>query len=81
MSALVPAVSGVVPRLLDAYSPVYEPTDIRGEPEERYEHTTCAKTLMLSTAPEGEGPHYQLGARRLAFGRIHDSLDKTFGSI
>jgi pimeloyl-ACP methyl ester carboxylesterase len=53
----------------------------RGQPEELYEHLTCPRTLMRFTAAEGAGAHCQVGAHRLAFARIYDWLDNTFGII
>jgi pimeloyl-ACP methyl ester carboxylesterase len=50
----------------------------RGQPEELYDHLTCPKTLMRFTAAEGAGAHCQVGAQRLAFGRIYDWLDERF---
>ncbi len=51
----------------------------KGQPEELYEHLTCPRTLMRFTAAEGAGAHCQVGAHRLAFARIYDWLDDTFG--
>src|ERR1700744_1811067 len=51
----------------------------KGQPEELYSHLTCPKTLMRFTAAEGAGAHCQVGAHRLAFGRIYDLLDETLG--
>ena len=50
----------------------------KGQPEELYDHLTCPKTLMRFTTAEGAGAHCQVGAHRLAFGRIYDWLDETF---
>ncbi len=47
----------------------------KGQPEALYEHLTCPKTLMKFTTAEGAGAHCQVGAHRLAFGRIYDWLD------
>jgi hypothetical protein len=51
----------------------------KGQPEELYEHLTCPRTLIRFTAAEGAGAHCQVGAHRLAFGRIYDWLDNTLG--
>ena len=51
----------------------------KGQPEELYDHLTCPRTLLRFTAAEGAGAHCQVGAHRLAFARIYDWLDKTFG--
>jgi pimeloyl-ACP methyl ester carboxylesterase len=51
----------------------------KGQPQQLYDHLTCPKTLMRFTAAEGAGAHCQVGAHRLAFGRIYDWLDSTFG--
>jgi pimeloyl-ACP methyl ester carboxylesterase len=51
----------------------------KGQPQELYDHLTCPKTLMRFTASEGAGAHCQVGAGRLAFARIYDWLDETFG--
>jgi hypothetical protein len=53
----------------------------KGQPEELYEHLTCPRTLIRFTAAEGAGAHCQVGAHRLAFGRIYDWLDNTLGNI
>lgn len=53
----------------------------KGQPEELYNHLTGAKTLMRFSTAEGAGAHCQVGAHRLAFGRIYDWLDDTFGHI
>ena len=50
----------------------------KGQPQELYDHLTCAKTLMRFTAEEGAGAHCQVGAFRLSFGRMYDWLDETF---
>ena len=49
-----------------------------GQPEELYARLTCPKTLMRFTTDEGAGAHCQVGAHRLAFGRMYDWLDETF---
>jgi dienelactone hydrolase len=49
----------------------------RGQPEQVYDHLTCAKTLMRFSSAEGAGAHCHSGALRLAFGRIYDWLDDT----
>jgi pimeloyl-ACP methyl ester carboxylesterase len=51
----------------------------KGQPQELYDHLTCPKTLMRFTVEEGAGAHCQVGAHRLAFGRIYDWLDQTLG--
>jgi dienelactone hydrolase len=51
----------------------------KGQPQELYDHLTCPKTLMHFTIDEGAGAHCQVGAARLAFARIYDWLDQTFG--
>jgi pimeloyl-ACP methyl ester carboxylesterase len=51
----------------------------KGQPEELFKRLTCPKTLMLFTSREGSGSHCQVGAARLAFGRIYDWLDETLG--
>jgi pimeloyl-ACP methyl ester carboxylesterase len=48
-----------------------------GQPQELYDHLTCAKTFMRFTVEEGAGAHCQVGAHRLAMGRIYDWLDET----
>ena len=50
-----------------------------GQPRLLFDHLTCEKTLLEFTASEGAGAHCQTGAQRLAFGRIYDWLDDTFG--
>jgi pimeloyl-ACP methyl ester carboxylesterase len=51
----------------------------KGQPQQLYDHLTCPKTLMRFTSSEGAGAHCQVGAHRLAFGRMYDWLDQTFG--
>jgi len=53
----------------------------KGQPEELYEHLTCPKTFMRFTAAEGAGAHCQVGAQRLAFGRIYDWVDDTLRHV
>jgi pimeloyl-ACP methyl ester carboxylesterase len=53
----------------------------KGQPEELYEHLTCPKTLMRFTAAEGAGAHCQVGAHRLAFGRVYDWLDERLEHV
>ena len=53
----------------------------KGQPEELYEHLTCPKTFLRFTAAEGAGAHCQVGAQRLAFGRIYDWLDDTLRHV
>ena len=53
----------------------------KGQPEELCEHLTCPKTFMRFTAAEGAGAHCQVGAQRLAFGRIYDWLDDTLRHV
>jgi hypothetical protein len=52
----------------------------KGQPEQLYDHLTCPKTLMRFSEGEGAGAHCQVGAGRLAFARMYDWLDQTFGS-
>lgn len=49
------------------------------QPRELFDHLTCPKTLMQFKRDEGAGTHCQVGAARLAFGRIYDWLDETLG--
>ncbi|MCS0636025.1 alpha/beta fold hydrolase [Streptomyces sp. LP05-1] len=51
----------------------------RGQPELLYEHLTCPRTLLEFTAEQGADAHCQAGAQRLAYARIFDWLDDTFG--
>lgn len=51
----------------------------KGQPQELYDQLTCPKTLMRFSETEGAGAHCEAGAARLAFGRIFDWLDDTFG--
>ena len=62
--------------VLDAEEDIF----FKGQPEMLYEHLTCPKTLMRFTTAEGAGAHCQVGAHRLAFGRIYDWLDDIFGN-
>lgn len=50
----------------------------KGQPEQLYDHLTCPKKLLRFTVAEGAGAHCQVGAHRLALGRIYDWLDDTF---
>lgn len=49
----------------------------KGQPQELYEHLKCQKTLLEFTTAEGAGAHCEIGASRLAYGRILDWLDET----
>ena len=51
----------------------------KGQPQLLYDHLTCPKTFMRFTASEGAGAHCQVGAHRLAFARMYNWLDQTFG--
>lgn len=51
----------------------------KGQPQELYDHLTCPKTLIRFGESEGAGAHCQVGAARLAFARMFDWLDQTFG--
>ncbi|HUB58917.1 MAG TPA: alpha/beta fold hydrolase [Candidatus Micrarchaeia archaeon] len=62
--------------VLDAEEDIF----FKGQPETLYEHLTCPKTLMRFTVAEGAGAHCQVGAHRLAFGRIYDWLDDIFSN-
>ncbi len=62
--------------VLDAEEDIF----FKGQPEALYEHLTCPKTLMRFTVAEGAGAHCQVGAHRLAFGRIYDWLDDIFSN-
>lgn len=57
--------------VLDAEDDIF----FKGQPEQLYEHLNCPKKFMRFTAAEGAGAHCQVGAHRLAFGRIYDWLD------
>jgi hypothetical protein len=45
------------------------------EPQRLYQHLTGPKTLLTFTAEEGADAQCQVGAQRLAVGRIYDWLD------
>jgi dienelactone hydrolase len=49
----------------------------KGQPDELYEHLTCPKAMLRFTEAEGAGAHCEVGASRLALGRIYDWLDET----
>jgi hypothetical protein len=51
----------------------------KGQPEALYGHLTCPQAMIRFTEAEGAGAHCQVGAHRLAFARICDWLDETFG--
>jgi len=51
----------------------------KGQPQELFDHLKCPKTYMRFTESEGAGAHCQVGAGRLAFARMYDWLDQTFG--
>lgn len=56
-------------------------TFLPGQPEQLYEHLTCAKRLISFTADEGADAHCHAGAQRLAFARIFDWLEETLASV
>lgn len=49
----------------------------QGQPQQLFDHLTCPKTMMKFIDAEGAGAHCEMGASRLAYGRIHDWLDET----
>jgi alpha-beta hydrolase superfamily lysophospholipase len=50
----------------------------KGQPEELFAHLTSAKKQLIHfTNSEGAGAHTEIGASRLALGRIFDWLDET----
>jgi len=51
----------------------------KGQPQQLYDHLTSPKTLMSFSGADGAGAHCEVGAARLAFGRIYDWLDETLG--
>jgi pimeloyl-ACP methyl ester carboxylesterase len=51
----------------------------KGQPQELLDHLRCPKTLLHFSVAEGAGDHCQVGAHRLALGRIYDWLDETLG--
>jgi dienelactone hydrolase len=54
---------------------------VAGQAERLYEHLTCPRTLITFTVDEAADAHCQVGAMRLAAGRIGDWLDDTFAAI
>ncbi|OON78744.1 alpha/beta hydrolase family protein [Streptomyces tsukubensis] len=53
----------------------------KGQPELLHEHLTCPKTLLEFTEEQGAGAHCQAGGQRLAYARVYDWLDDTFGQL
>ena len=53
----------------------------KGQPQQLFDHLTCPKTLIRFSNAEGAGAHCQVGAARLAFARMYDWLDQTFGLV
>ncbi len=51
----------------------------KGQPQELFDHLSCAKALVRFTEGEGAGAHCQVGVGRLAFARMYDWLDQTLG--
>ncbi len=50
---------------------------LKGQPQQLFDHLTCAKTMLRFTNAEGAGAHCEVGASRLAFARMYDWLDET----
>jgi hypothetical protein len=53
----------------------------QGQAQELFDHLTCPKTMIKFTDAEGAGAHCQMGACRLAYGRIYDWLDETLSAV
>jgi hypothetical protein len=51
-----------------------------GQAQLLFEHLTCPKTFLEFTAEEGADAHCQVGAARLAMGRMYNWLDDTLAS-
>jgi alpha-beta hydrolase superfamily lysophospholipase len=51
-----------------------------GQAKLLFDHLTCPKTFLEFTAEEGADLHCQVGAERLAMGRIYNWLDDTLAS-
>jgi alpha-beta hydrolase superfamily lysophospholipase len=54
---------------------------LRGQARELFDHLTCPKKLMTFADAEGCGAHCEVGASRLAYGRMYDWLDETFDAM
>ncbi len=53
----------------------------QGQPQQLFDHLTCAKTMIKFTDAEGAGAHCEMGASRLAYGRMYDWLDETLSAV
>jgi pimeloyl-ACP methyl ester carboxylesterase len=62
--------------ICDAANDLY----FEGQAKLLFDHLTCPKTFLEFTAEEGADAHCQVGAARLAMGRIYNWLDDTLAS-
>ena len=53
----------------------------QGQAQQLYDHLTCPRTLIRFTDAEGAGAHCQMGASRLAYGRMYDWLNETLATV
>jgi dienelactone hydrolase len=51
-----------------------------GQAQALYDHLTCKKTFMRFTSEEGAGAHCEMGAARLAYGRMYDWVTEAFAA-
>jgi alpha-beta hydrolase superfamily lysophospholipase len=52
----------------------------QGQAQQLYDHLTCPKTMIRFTDAEGAGAHCEMGASRLAYARMYDSLNETLST-
>jgi hypothetical protein len=62
--------------ICDAANDLY----FEGQAKLLFDHLTCPKTFLEFTPEEGADAHCQVGAARLAMGRIYNWLDDTLAS-
>jgi hypothetical protein len=62
--------------ICDAANDLY----FEGQAKLLFDHLTCPKTFLEFSAEEGADAHCQVGAARLAMGRIYNLLDDTLAS-
>lgn len=53
----------------------------QGQAQTLFDHLTCPKTLIRFSDAEGAGAHCQMGACRLAYGRVYDWLNEVMAAV
>lgn len=53
----------------------------QGQAKQLFDHLSCPKTMMKFTDAEGAGAHCQMGAGRLAYGRMYDWLNEVLADV